>query len=94
MRHRAKLLSRREILLAGGAAGITALTACGGGTPVTPTPSPSNQLYDVIVIGAGSAGIAAARAVQSSNRSVLVLEAMNRTGGRGWTDTSLRAPAA
>src|SRR6266404_5368119 len=91
LKHRGELLSRREVLLAGGAAGITALTACGGGTPVV-TPAPSNQIYDTIVIGAGSAGIAAARAVQSSNRSVLVLEAMNRTGGRCWTDTSFAVP--
>lgn len=53
---------------------------------------PSDQTYDVIVVGAGAAGIAAARAVQSSNRSVLVLEAMDRAGGRCWTDTSLGVP--
>jgi monoamine oxidase len=40
---------------------------------------------DVIVIGAGAAGVAAARALRDSRLSVLVLEARDRIGGRAWT---------
>lgn len=43
---------------------------------------------DVVVIGAGSAGIGAAHALQAAGRSVLVLEAMDRVGGRAFTDTA------
>ncbi len=42
--------------------------------------------YDVIVIGAGVAGLAAARAVQDSGHSVIVLEASDRLGGRITTE--------
>lgn len=41
---------------------------------------------DVVVIGAGAAGIAAARALLARRvGSILVLEARNRAGGRAWT---------
>ncbi len=40
---------------------------------------------DVAIIGAGAAGIAAARALEKSNLSVLMLEARDRLGGRGHT---------
>jgi len=40
---------------------------------------------DVIVIGAGAAGLAAAEALSRAGRSVLVLEARDRIGGRVWT---------
>ena len=41
--------------------------------------------YDVIVIGAGAAGLAAAAELGRTGRSVLVLEARDRIGGRVWT---------
>ncbi len=44
-------------------------------------------MRDVIVIGAGIAGLAAARALHAAGRSVLVVEARERLGGRIWTDT-------
>jgi len=40
---------------------------------------------DVIVIGAGAAGLAAGEALSRAGRSVLVLEARDRIGGRVWT---------
>jgi monoamine oxidase len=40
---------------------------------------------DVAIIGAGAAGLAAAAALAGSKRSVLVLEARDRIGGRIWT---------
>jgi monoamine oxidase len=41
-----------------------------------------------VVIGAGAAGLAAAATLQAAGRSVRVLEARNRIGGRVWTDRS------
>jgi monoamine oxidase len=47
---------------------------------------------DVAVIGAGSAGLTAARRLREAGRSFVVLEARARTGGRAFTDTSLGVP--
>jgi monoamine oxidase len=48
---------------------------------------------DTIVIGAGAAGIGAARRLVAAGRSVLVLEARERVGGRAWTEmTRLGVP--
>ena len=43
--------------------------------------------HDVIVIGAGLAGLRAARDLAEQGLGVLVLEARERIGGRGWTST-------
>ncbi|MFC0533973.1 flavin monoamine oxidase family protein [Phytohabitans kaempferiae] len=43
---------------------------------------------DVVVIGGGLAGLMAARALSASGRSVRVLEARDRVGGRTWTRTA------
>src|SRR3954464_14572793 len=40
---------------------------------------------DIVVIGAGAAGLAAADELTRAGRSVLVLEARERVGGRCWT---------
>jgi monoamine oxidase len=42
------------------------------------------ERYDVIVIGAGFAGITAARDLSEAGRSVLVIEGRDRIGGRTW----------
>jgi monoamine oxidase len=41
---------------------------------------------DIVVIGAGAAGIAAARRIQAANRRVIVVEAADQIGGRCVTD--------
>ncbi|MGH6778867.1 MAG: flavin monoamine oxidase family protein, partial [Bradyrhizobium sp.] len=43
---------------------------------------------DIVVIGAGAAGIAAARRIVAANRKVIVIEAASRVGGRCMTDIS------
>ena len=43
---------------------------------------------DIVVVGAGAAGIAAARRIQAANRKVIVVEADARLGGRCWTDSN------
>ena len=48
---------------------------------------------DVIVIGAGAAGLAAAAALGRCGQSVLVLEARDRVGGRIWTRLEPQLPA-
>src|SRR3954452_3413341 len=45
----------------------------------------ATQAADFVVIGAGAAGLAAARELTRAGRSVLVLEARERVGGRCWT---------
>ncbi|MBV8188450.1 MAG: FAD-dependent oxidoreductase [Alphaproteobacteria bacterium] len=46
----------------------------------------------VVVVGAGMAGLVAARLLHDSGFQVTVLEARARLGGRTWTDDSLGAP--
>lgn len=52
------------------------------------------EQHDSIIIGAGAAGLAAAAALAGSGRSVLLLEARDRIGGRIWTrlEPQLAAP--
>jgi monoamine oxidase len=50
----------------------------------TATSSTFPKKADVIVVGAGLAGLSAARAIAAAGRSVIVLEARERVGGRTW----------
>ena len=42
---------------------------------------------DVVVVGAGVSGLAAAKQLSRAGYNVVVLEARSRIGGRVWTDT-------
>lgn len=44
-----------------------------------------NADFDVVIVGAGAAGIGAARKLAGTPLSVLVVEASARVGGRAWT---------
>lgn len=74
-------LSRRNFLAASVAAMAAPVAA-----RAAPVPLPRDA--DVVVIGAGAAGISAARRVLAANRKVIVVEAADRIGGRCWTDTA------
>ncbi len=78
------MLSRRQLLQGIGAG--TLLGAFDPGFAASPA------TLDVLVIGAGGAGLVAAKELAARGASVLVLEARNRIGGRAFTDTSFGVP--
>jgi cation diffusion facilitator CzcD-associated flavoprotein CzcO len=46
------------------------------------------RFYDVIVIGSGFTGLTAARDISTAGKSVLIIEARDRIGGRTWATKS------
>jgi len=50
--------------------------------------APLPRETDIVVIGAGAAGIAAARRIQAASRKVIVVEAASQVGGRCITDST------
>lgn len=80
-------MTRRGFLSA--SAGLAMTPAFGRRTGAAPL----SREADIVVIGAGAAGIAAARRIMAANRKVIVVEAANRIGGRCQTDaTSFDVP--
>jgi monoamine oxidase len=75
------VLSRRDLLEAGALAGAGALATVVAEAEAAKR-RPVRRHADVVVIGAGFAGLTAARELVKDDRSVLVLEARNRVGGR------------
>jgi monoamine oxidase len=75
-------MTRRKLLSA--SAGLAAAPLLGGRAWGAPLPREA----DIVVIGAGAAGIAAARRIQAANRKVIVIEATGQIGGRCLTDTA------
>lgn len=78
-------ISRRALLRAslGAALGTSAGAAV---RPRGALAAPLPRDAEIVVIGAGAAGIAAARRIAAAGRKVLVLEAGDRVGGRCFTD--------
>ncbi|WP_051804892.1 NAD(P)/FAD-dependent oxidoreductase [Streptomyces griseus] len=79
--------TRRTVLKAAGLAALTATAAAVTAAPALAEDARPSEPYDVIVIGAGFAGVTAARAVRAQGLRVLLLEARDRIGGRTWTGT-------
>ncbi|QPF84886.1 FAD-dependent oxidoreductase [Bradyrhizobium genosp. L] len=75
-------VTRRDFLSA--SAGLALLPAMGARGFAAPLPREA----DIVVIGAGAAGIAAARRIAAANRKVIVLEASSQIGGRCQTDAT------
>jgi monoamine oxidase len=71
-------LSRRLFLAA--SAALAARPAAGAITPGT-------VAFDVVIVGAGAAGIAAARKIAAAGRKFVLIEAADHVGGRCITDT-------
>jgi monoamine oxidase len=77
-----KLAFTRRTMLAG--MGALAARPSWAGAPVNLLPGNP----DVVIIGAGAAGIGAARAFQSYGLTCIIVEAADRIGGRALTDTT------
>jgi monoamine oxidase len=75
-------MTRRDFLSASAAFAVTPVFT----GRVTAAPLPREA--DIVVIGAGAAGIAAARRIMAANRKVIVVEAAGQIGGRCQTDTT------
>jgi monoamine oxidase len=68
----------------------TFLAASAGAVAAPAVAAPAAQAdIDVVIVGAGAAGIAAARRILAAGRRCIVLEAAGRVGGRCITDTSV-----
>src|SRR5580698_9218676 len=77
-------LSRRSFLAA-----ATALAARPAMSPAIAATPPTSGPLDVVIVGAGAAGIAAARRIAAAGRRYVLIEANSAVGGRCVTDTAI-----
>ena len=63
------------------------LGRAGGAPRALAATAPSSGPFDVVIVGAGAAGIAAARRIAAAGRRYVVIEATDHIGGRCVTDT-------
>jgi monoamine oxidase len=84
--HHMRRFSRRSFVV--GSAASAALAGRPVGAAPRPAPEPRSSGLDVIIVGAGVAGIAAARRLIAGGKRIVILEAANEIGGRCITDTT------
>jgi monoamine oxidase len=85
-----KRLSRRAFLAASAAAAAGPALAAPRQAPAPPsTEVPRSGTVDAVIVGAGAAGIAAARRLSAAGKRYALLEAADEAGGRCITDTKL-----
>ncbi|GGX61946.1 flavin monoamine oxidase family protein [Streptomyces hiroshimensis] len=84
-------VTRRSMLKTAGFAALAFGAATAGGNSAFAASSAGSTeeggSFDAIVIGAGYAGVTAARELRAQGLRPLILEARDRLGGRVWTDT-------
>jgi monoamine oxidase len=83
---------RRTFLKSAGGAAALCLSGAIQGCATTPRQTPPRVEESVVVIGAGLAGLAAARQLREAGYRVSVLEARDRVGGRIYTNRELGVP--
>jgi monoamine oxidase len=77
-------MNRRTFLMQTLAVGAFAATSC-----ETRSSSPNQSDKSVVIVGAGVAGLAAARLLRARGVETTILEARSRVGGRIWTERAL-----
>ncbi|HTA40633.1 MAG TPA: NAD(P)/FAD-dependent oxidoreductase [Candidatus Acidoferrales bacterium] len=89
-------MNRAALITSLGALGAGSLAACSGVSQILPGGDDEHSRQDtgktvttdIVVVGSGLSGIGAARTVLSYGRSVVVLEARDRVGGRVFSDNT------